>query len=269
MSTGIDRRRRTGPSNATPLYFPPCEITEKKSIVTDNKLFAQLSNIPTATGSSFIQSGNNILLASVYGPRPSFKKAFNSKAVVKITFHSSPFLLTRQSMNNFSLNKVSENIVVDPEYLISDSIILSTLETACNNLIILDNYPKSSIDIFVNLINTDNKTKFIELLPLIHNAVNLALVDSGIAIKNFPAAAVSSKNIFVNSIHSSTYSSNNDDDLNNEDLLTFYIPKYEDNNNNNDNDGIYEDDLLISFKEAIKTAKELRSELSQLCIDQL
>jgi exosome complex component MTR3 len=262
--SGVDRRRRTGPANAIPLYFPSTQsLPHEKPAQTSSskdKLFIELSNIPTATGSSFIQSGSNILLASVYGPRPSFKKTFNTKATVKITFHSSPFISTRQAMKSYNSSKVSEKAFVDPEYKIIDSVVLSTLETACANLILLENYPKSNIEIFINLINTDNKTKFIDLLPLIHNAVNLALVDSGMAIRNFPTAAVSQDKVFVNSIHSSTYTQDEEADLQNEELLAFYIPKTELSN---------QLQLEKSLNESISTARSLRAELSQFCTEKL
>jgi ribonuclease PH len=266
----VDRKRRNGPSNAIPLYFPPSKNkvihttidnndNQEKEKKEDEKLFIQLSNIPTATGSSFIQSGNNILLASVYGPRPSFKRTFNDKAIIKISFHSSPFLSTRQSIKFGNINKSIDNNI-DPEYQIIDSVINSTLETACSNLILLKNYPKSTIDIFVNLINTDNKTKFINLLPLIHNAVNLALIDSGIALKNFPTAVVTNQNVFINSIHSNSYNSDNYEDLANEELLTFYIPNLEIEN---------ETQIKNNFDDAIIQARSLRLELSQFCFNKL
>lgn len=263
-----DRRRRLGPSTAIPLYFPSIqddtiikdgelELKEKHETVKNNKLFIQMSNIPTATGSSFLQSGNNLILASVYGPRPSFKRTFNSKAVLKINFHTSPFLSSRITNNNNNTNLQSN---IEPKYQIIDSVISSTLETACANLILLDQYPKSTIDIFVNLINTDNSTTFIQLLALIHNAVNIALVDSGIAIKNFPTAVVSNENIFINSIHSNIYNSDQNLDIQNEELLTFYIQKLESDNG---------DDIQASFNNAITDARLLRGELSQFCYNKL
>lgn len=257
----IDRRRRLGPATAIPLNFPstgvkPSQETEKR----DRKLFIQLSNIPTATGSSFIQSGNNLLLASVYGPRPSFKRTFNSKAVLKITFHSSPFLSSSQTTSNDSNSNSSSKAHVDDEFQIVNSVISSTLETACSNLIFLDKYPKSTIDIFVNLISTDTTTKFIELLPLIHNAVNLALVDSGIAIKGFPSAVISDDKIFINSIHSDTYDQDQQADVENEELLTFYIPKLQGDN---------EQTFKLSLFNAISQSRSLRSELSQFCCEKL
>lgn len=245
----IDRRRRLGPSNAISLNFPIDSTIQDTSSSTleQDKLFIQLSNIPTSTGSSFIQSGNNILLSSVYGPRPSFKRTFNSQAVVKISFHSSSYLLTNQDD-------------IDSEYKIIESVILSTLETSCSNLILLDNYPKSTIDIFINLINIDYKTKFLNILSLIHNSVNLALIDSGIALKNFPTSIVTNDNIFINSIHSNVYNLDSTEDLQNEELLTFYIPKLPD-------DGLI--NIEDSFNNAIVNVRSLRSELSQFCSTKL
>lgn len=244
----VDRRRRLGPSSALPLSFPPSEPKEVEH-VKNEKLFIKLSNIPTATGSSFIQSGNNILLASVYGPRPSFKRTFNTKAVIKISFHASPFLST--------VNSLTETTEANTEYQITESVILSTLETACANLILLDNYPKSTIDIFVNLINTDNTTKFINLLPIIHNAVNMALIDSGIALKNFPTAVVSKDNVFINSIHSNVYNEDSTCDIQNEEILTLYIPNTEST------------DLAKSLTTAIEQARSLRGELTQFCFNNM
>lgn len=244
----IDRRRRLGPANVIPLTFSTTTDKESDYLQTQ-KLFIKLSNIPTAAGSSFIQSGNNLLLSSVYGPRPSFKRTFNSKAVVKITFQASPFLSTVNS-----LNKTTE---VELPYQITESTILSTLETACSNLILLDKYPKSTIDIFVNLINTDHQTKFIDLLSLIHNSVNMALINSGIALKNFPTAFVYESSIFINSIHSSVYNEDPETDLQNEELLALYIP----------NSASAE--LNKSLDSAVRQLRQLRAELNQFCLASL
>lgn len=260
----IDRRRRLGPSDAIPLTFSSKKITSSESSSkNEKKLFIQLSNIPTATGSAFIQSGNNLLLASIYGPRPSFKRAFNSKALLKITFHSSPFLSSTQdndNSGNSGSSRGQSKITVEEDFQIINSVISSTLETACSNLILLDHYPKSTIDIFVNLISTDSSTKFIELLPIIHNAVNLALIDSGIAVKNFPSAVVSDDGVFINSVHSDTYTQDQRADLENEELLTFYIPKLKSDN---------EQDFRLSLSNAIEKSRALRSELSQFCYSKL
>lgn len=242
----IDRRRRLGPPNVVPLTFPTPEVNEVEPSQKEN-LFIKLSNIPTSTGSSFIQSGNNIVLSSVYGPRPSFKRTFNSKAVVKITFYASPFLST--------INNVNETTEADPEYQVIESTVLSTLETACANMILLERYPKSTVDIFVNLINTDHRTKFIDLLSLIHNSVNMALIDSGIALKNFPTACVFENSIFINSIHSNVYNEDVETDLENEEILALYIPHSSNAN------------LNKSLNSAIRKLRELRAELNQFCLE--
>lgn len=243
--SAIDRRRRLGPANAIPLEFSPIIKTEESkttALEKKEKLFVEISNIPTATGSSFIQSSSTLLLASVYGPRPSFKRTFNPNAVVKINFHKSPYL-----------SKTSENKIIE-------SVIISTLETSILNLINLQQYPKSTIDIFVNLINIDENITFIELLKLIHNSVNLAIIDSGISIKNFPTAGISD-NVFVNCIHSSTYDSDKFKDLANENLLAFYIPKIEEDFDN--------EKIQLYLDNAIGDAKSLRNELQQFCYNKL
>lgn len=244
----VDRRRRLGPSTAIPLKFAPLEANNDNELNNEDKqsdkLFIQLSNIPTASGSSFIQSSSTLILSSVYGPRPSFKKTFNSNAIVKINFSKSNFL-------------------IDDSNKIIESVILSTLETSILNLINLKEYPKSTIDIFVNLINYDNSISFLQLLKLIHNSVNLAIIDSGISIINFPTAGISN-NTFVNCIHSDNYNSNNQLDIKNESLLSLYISNKE-TATETDNIKDFQNDL----NNAINDAKSLRTELSQFCFNKL
>lgn len=225
----VDRRRRLPPTTSFALKFDTQE--SDNDVETTNKpnaspLFIQLSPIPTAIGSSHLQSGQTIISCSVYAPRPSFTKTFESQAQVKITVHSTPFI----------------NITFE-------SSIYSTLETSLNNLILLENYPKSNIDIFVNVLSLGDCSN-IELLALIHNATNLAIVDSGIGIKNMPACGISkSGNCLVNCIHSKVFSQN--DDETNEELLVLHSISGN----------------LDDLQSAINDARSLRSEFANLCIN--
>lgn len=237
----VDRRRRLPPSSAFPLVFQTEQQSSEEETTPKESpnLAINLSHIPTAIGSCYIQNSQNIISVSVYGPRPSFTKEFNSQANLNISIHSNPFI----NLDN----------------VINKSTISSTTLTAFSNLILLDRYPKSNIDIFINIISIDSNISEINLLALIHNTVNLAVIDSGIAIKNTPACGVFNSNgskILVNSIHSNDYSNDSIDNTQNEEILLLYCPTLD-------------ADFSSSLNSALIDAKNLRSEFSKFLLDSL
>lgn len=239
----VDRRRKLPPSSAFPLIFdinkPENDNGEITQVTESPTLSINLSHIPTAIGSCYLQNKQNIISVSIYGPRPSFTKEFNSQANLNISIHSNPFINLDNIINTSTIN--------------------STCQTAFSNLILLGNYPKSNIDIFINIISIDSNVSEINLLSLIHNATNLALSDSGIAIKNTPACGTFISNgskILVNSIHSNNYSNDSIENTENEEILLLYCPKLD-------------TDFTSSLNSALIDARNLRFEFSNFLLNSL
>lgn len=239
----VDRRRRLPPSSSFPLVFDkdtdvngPNPV-EKRPETADLRI--NLSHIPTAIGSCYLQNAQNVVSVAVYGPRPSFTKEFNAQANLNISINANPFL---------SLDSIVNASTID-----------STTHTAFSNLILLDRYPKSNIDVFVNVLSVDSNVSEITLLALIHNAINLAVVDSGIAIKNTPACGVFTANgskILVNSIHSNNYTNDTIENTANEEILALYCPSLD-------------TDFDATLSAALVDARNLRSEFSQFLLNSL
>ncbi len=171
MSNTIDRRRLLGPPNAKPLIFAPLsEKDQQKTLIDKTKeddIEAQISRtfiktglITNANGSSFIEVDGNIISVSVYGPRP-IRGSFVEKTTLSVHLEDSTDLFS-DLLNKKFCNYIENNFL---------------------SVINLSKYPKSGIDIFINIISVQDAEKlYLKTLSLVSDATTLALVNAGIEI---------------------------------------------------------------------------------------
>lgn len=170
MSNTIDRRRLLGPSNAKPLNFAP--ITEGKAenkvdIEKEDDIEAQISRtfiktglITNANGSAFLELDGNIISVSVYGPRP-IRGSFVEKTTLSVNLEDSTDLFSDQ-LNKKFCNFIENNFL---------------------SVINLSKYPKSGIDIFINIISVqDVDNLYLKTLSLVSDVTTLAIINAGIEI---------------------------------------------------------------------------------------
>lgn len=178
-----DRRRILGPSDAKPIRFaaPPVsestKETAKKSDVTEKEsIFITTDLVTNANGSSYLEymDGNSdqvLVMSSVFGPRP-LRGSFQSMASITIQFKE-------VTLEQFDTGEIKE--------------ICNFLTNVFNSIVNLEKYPKSGIDIFIDLIQHSNSNpqqehNIIKILPTCINAITLALVDAGIEIIDLVSA---------------------------------------------------------------------------------
>lgn len=182
MST-IDRRRLLGPQNAQPLVFAPlpAEYVSKVQIdkskeddINDqiSRTFLKSGLIKNANGSAYSELDGNIMSVSIYGPRP-----------IRGTF----------------VEKTSLNIHIDDSTGLIDDLLdqkfSNYIDNTFTSVINLSRYPKSGIDIFVNIISVQNVQDLsLKLLSLISDTTTLALINADIEIIDIVASAFDLEN---------------------------------------------------------------------------
>lgn len=194
-----ERRRLVGPPNT---IIPSIGISSSKEDETRSqeqperapdelrKFFLKTGIIDNANGSAYLEIGNTIIEVLVFGPRPirgSFVERASFSAEVKfLPYITQPHESSFNNPSNNQLNAVGGNSRTGLSNI--EQRISSYLETSLLPSIVLEKYPKSTIDVFVTIIstekNTDSKSSLLNLVSWIVNCSSLALVDSGIELKD-------------------------------------------------------------------------------------
>lgn len=195
-----DRRRLLGPSSAKiPSVGQSSSSTSTLSntlVNNDNNNDSKLSNdirkffiktglINNANGSSYIEIEDTIIEVAVFGPRP-IRGSFIDRASFSVECKFLPYIeqpndkTFNESTNNGNGNKNGRNGLTNIEQKIS-----TYVETSLLSSILLEKYPKSTIDIFINVISFNSKkNSLLNLINWIINSSSIALVDSGIECKD-------------------------------------------------------------------------------------
>jgi exosome complex component RRP41 len=133
------------------------------------KMFAGILN--KADGSGYIEWGRNKVLAAVYGPREVVPKHETDpyRAVVRARYLMAPFS-TLEEHGRGGPNRRSIEI---------SKVVREVFE----NVIISENYPKTAIDIFIEILEGHGSTRCVGI-----NAASLALATAGIPLRDIPVA---------------------------------------------------------------------------------
>ncbi len=131
--------------------------------------------IPNADGSAYIEMGRNKIVAGVYGPREMHPKRLSkpNKGVLRVRYHMSPFSVDPRR---------------SPAPSRRDTEISMVMTDALEPALFLERYPRSVIDVFVEIIQADGGTRCASI-----NAAAVALVDAGIPMKDLVAACAAGK----------------------------------------------------------------------------
>jgi len=119
-----------------------------------------------ASGSAYLEWGNNKILAAVYGPRelhPKFKQN-PTKAMVRYTYNMAPFSVDDRKRpgpdrRSVEISKISSE--------------------AFENVVLTEKYPNAVIDVFVEILQADAGTRCAAI-----TCASLALADAGIPMKD-------------------------------------------------------------------------------------
>ncbi|KAF6038136.1 EXOSC4 [Bugula neritina] len=140
------------------------------------KLSCRLGVFTQADGSAYIEQGNTKVLATVYGPHEvtgAKSKALHDRVLVNCQY----------SMATFSTGERKRRPRGDRKSIEMTLHMQQTFEAA----ILTQLYPKSQIDIFVEVLQSDGGNYCASI-----NAATLALIDAGIPMKDIVCACSAS-----------------------------------------------------------------------------
>jgi len=131
--------------------------------------------LPNADGSAYIEMGRNKIIAGVYGPREMHPKRLSkpNEGVLRVRYHMAPFSVDPRR---------------SPAPSRRDTEISMVMRDALEPAMFLERYPRSAIDVYVEIIQADGGTRCASI-----NAAAVALADAGIPMKDLVAACAAGK----------------------------------------------------------------------------
>jgi len=122
--------------------------------------------LKNANGSALVEYGNTKVLAAVYGPREALPKHISlpDRAVLRVRYHMAPFSTTERKSPAPSRREIELSKVI---------------REALESVVFTVQYPRASIDVFIEIIQADGGTRTAGL-----TAASLALADAGIPMKD-------------------------------------------------------------------------------------
>jgi len=135
----------------------------------------EVSVLKNANGSAIVEYGGTKVIAAVYGPREPQPKhiLLPNRAVIRCRYHMAPFSTHERKSPAPSRREIELSKVVREAL---EPVVLSEL------------YPRTSIDIFIEVINADGGTRTASV-----TAASLALADAGIPMKDLVAGVAVGK----------------------------------------------------------------------------
>jgi exosome complex component RRP41 len=131
--------------------------------------------IEQADGSAMVSLGKTTAIAAVYGPRsmhPKWKQ-LSDRAVLQTYYSMAPF---------------STNERVRPGHSRRSQEICKVTRQALEPAVLLEEFPKTGIDIFIDIIEADAGTRTAGI-----NAASVALADAGIPMRDLVASVAAGK----------------------------------------------------------------------------
>jgi len=138
------------------------------------KIEMKVGVIERADGSAMVKFGNTTAIAAVYGPKLMLPKFLQEdKAVLRVRYNMVPFSVDERKSPG-----------PDRRSIELSKVIRCALEPA----IFLEDFPKTKIDIYVEILEADGSTRVTSI-----NACSLALAEAGIPMRDLVAACSGGK----------------------------------------------------------------------------
>lgn len=123
--------------------------------------------ISNADGSAEVAYGNTVAVAAVYGPREMHPRHLSmpDRGVMRVRYHMAPFSTKDERKNPAPSRREIE--------------ISKVLREALEPAVFLEQFPRSRIDAFVEIVQADGSTRVASL-----TAASLALADAGVPMRD-------------------------------------------------------------------------------------
>ena len=131
--------------------------------------------LKNADGSAYIEFGDNKILAGVFGPRDVHPKhlASTDTGILRCRYHMSPFSVTERKNPAPSRREIE---------------ISKVIKEALEPAVILDKFPRTVVDVFVEVLQADGGSRCAAL-----DAAAVALADAGIPMRDMVSACAAGK----------------------------------------------------------------------------
>ncbi|MEM2088037.1 MAG: exosome complex exonuclease Rrp41 [Thermoproteota archaeon] len=131
--------------------------------------------LSNAQGSAYVEQGKNKILAAVYGPKEALPKHISlpDRCVLRCRYHMAPFSTSERKSPVPSRREIELSMV---------------LRNALEPLVMTSLFPRTVIDIFIEVLQADGGTRCAGL-----TAAVLALADAGIPLRGLVAACAVGK----------------------------------------------------------------------------
>jgi exosome complex component RRP41 len=160
----------------------PEKLIDKKGVRLDGRKADELRPIKlevgvlsNADGSAYIEHGKNKILAGVFGPREMHPKHLSQadRMVLRCRYHMAPFSVQERKSPAPSRREVELSKVI---------------REALEPSVFTDLYPRSGIDVFVEVLQADGGTRCASI-----TAASLAIADAGIPMRDLVVACAAGK----------------------------------------------------------------------------
>ena len=131
--------------------------------------------LKNANGSAYIEFGANKILVGVFGPRDVHPKhlANTDTGIIRCRYHMSPFSVTERKSPAPSRREIEIGKVI---------------KEALQPALILDKFPRTSVDVFIEVLQADGGSRCAALA-----AASVALADAGIPMRDMVSACAAGK----------------------------------------------------------------------------
>jgi exosome complex component RRP41 len=158
------------------------QLMTEDGIRCDGRRVDQLRNISikvgvlkNANGSAYIEFGKNKIIAGIFGPRDVHPKhmADPDTGILRCRYHMSPFSVTERKNPAPSRREIE---------------ISKVIKEALQPALILKDFPRTVIDVFVEVLQADGGSRCAAL-----DAAAVALADAGIPMRDLVSACAAGK----------------------------------------------------------------------------
>lgn len=177
-----DRRRVLGPADAVPFTLDnikPTEI-EQKSLDLGN-IFVKTGVVENANGSAYLEFDDIKVVAIVHGPRP-MRGLFTTSAILNVDTKFLPVALCDiESKSALVSSTQLTQYIRSASTTQSSSLqknVSSYVHTSLLPSILVEKYPKSTIDVSISILSSSNNTKTTVAAAV--SCAGAALADSGL-----------------------------------------------------------------------------------------
>ncbi len=131
--------------------------------------------LKNANGSAYIEFGDNKIVVGVFGPRDVHPKhlANTDTGIIRCRYHMSPFSVTERKSPAPSRREIEIGKVI---------------KEALQPALILDKFPRTSVDVFIEVLQADGGSRCAALA-----AASVALADAGIPMRDMVSACAAGK----------------------------------------------------------------------------